>query len=62
VRLLTRIDARYVAADPGNRQAKLDLTLDVSQTAFLHGEMKEYESALADFKRIAAIRNPIGPG
>jgi len=27
---------RYAAADPGNRQAKLDLTLDVSQTAFIH--------------------------
>jgi len=56
LRRAEELDAARVAADPGNREAQLDLSFDYSQNGAYYRIRQQYPPALANFQKAIEIR------
>ena len=56
------LDLHRLALNPANLHAKMDLTFDYSQIAFVQWQMKDLPSALQNYEKIEAIREELGRG
>ena len=53
------LDLRRLSLDSANRQAKLDLTFDLGQLAYLAAKQKDYQAELENYQKVDAIRQDL---